>query len=280
MAMRLLNANQIPETPRDIVFRSSRVYAVVFVTACAAACAAMIFFRWPQPRVAYYISAVIVVLLLLLRQFVIARFDPSNWLVRLGDEGLFIHFRSYLNERLPAEDPTAMFLPWQDIRSARLVREHLETKDMDGRTVTQYLKWIELELGIDPAPLVEILNAERARPGVMEKHWYGSSKTLYQDYPVQMPTAPFLRLKWQVVPPASVLLNALRERVPISPEVVVTDDFSNLQALPPEQRKERLRELDKRGETIAAVYMARRLFGCDLTEAMNYVKGLHGGSES
>ena len=175
------------------------------------------------------------------------------------------------------DDRTVMFLPLQEIRSARLVREHLETKDMSGKTVTQYLKWIELELAIDPAPVLEALSTERGRPGVPEKHWYGNSTTIYQDYPVQMPTSPFLRIKWQVAPRASVLLDALRKRVPIAPEVLVTDDFSNIQALPPEQREERLRQLDHRGQTMAAVYMARRIYGFSLGEANDYVKGLKGG---
>ena len=274
--MRLMRATDIPETSRDLVFRSSRLHAVILVLGCVFACAAMIFYGWPHPRLAYYISAVILFFLFLLRRFVTARFHPSNWLVRLGDGGLFIHLRSYLNERMPADDPTVMFLPLQEIRTARLVREHLETKDMSGKTETQYLKWIELELGTDPAPVVDAVYAERGRPGVPEKHWYGSSTTVYQDYPVQIPTPPFLRIKWQVVPRASVLLDALRPRVQIAPEVLVTDDFSNLQALPPEKQEARLRELDQRGQTIAAVYMARRIYGCDLTEANNYVKGLKG----
>src|ERR1700743_1794344 len=117
--MRLMREIEVPEVPRDRVFRASRFYAVLFVLAVFAACAAMILYRWPAPRASYYFSAAIVFFLFLGRRFVIARFHPSNWLVRLSDEGLYIHYRSYLNDRMPSEDPTVVFLSYADIRSAR-----------------------------------------------------------------------------------------------------------------------------------------------------------------
>jgi len=122
MAMGAMPAGEVPTTPCDRIFPSSRLYASMFVLGCIAACAAMIFFQWPRPPAAYVISAVILLVLWLAHRMIAARFHPSNWLVRLGDDGLFIHFRSYLNEHLSAEDPTVVFLPYSDVRSARMVR--------------------------------------------------------------------------------------------------------------------------------------------------------------
>jgi len=269
MAMAPMRAGEVPTMPRDRIFRSSRLYASMFVLGCIAACAAMIFFQWPRPPAAYVISAVILLVLWLAHRMIAARFHPSNWLVRLGDDGLFIHFRSYLNEHLSAEDPTVVFLPYSDVRSARMVRAADE----------QTIRWVELELGIDPAPPVAALATESRRPGVWEKRWYGRSATVYEDYPVRMQTPPFLRVKWQVKPRASVLLDGLRQRVEIAPEVLVSEDFSDLRQLPPEQRERRLRELNERGQTIAAVYMARMLYGCELAEATKLVQGLRKESQ-
>lgn len=276
--MQLMRVADVPQTERDLVFRSSRLYALLFVGACVATCALLTYFHWPQPRLAYIISGIILLLIVLLHRLVTARFHPLNWLVRIGDEGLFIHFRSYLNEGLSADDPTVISLSFREIRSARLVHEHLQTRGTEGGTQTQFLKWIELELAIDAAPLASALATERARPGVMEKRWYGKSSTLYKDYPVLMQTPPFLRIAWRVVPGASVLLNALRNRVEIAPEVTVRENFSNLDAFTPEQQEKRLRELKQRGQTIAAIYLARKLYGCDLTEAKKYIEGLQGES--
>jgi hypothetical protein len=123
---------------------------------------------------------------------------------------------------------------------------------------------------------VDALGTERGRPGATEKHWYGTSASLYLDYPVQMQTPPFLRVRWQVVPRAAVLLDALRPRVEIAPAVKVSEDFSTLQNLPAAEQEKRLRELNQRGQTMAAIYMARRLYGCNLTDATNFVRGLTG----
>jgi hypothetical protein len=278
--MRLMRETEVPETQRDRVFRASRLHDVLFAAACFAACVAVVFYRQPAPRPSYYISAVILILLFLGRRLITARFHPSNWLVRMGDEGLFIHFRSYLNDHLSAEDPTVVFLPYPEIQSARLVREHVETPDPMRNNTTQNrtIRWAEFELAIDPAPLAGALDRESGRPAVAEKRWYGTSATLFRDYPVLMQTPPFLRVKWQVVPRISVFLEALRPHVAIAPEVVLTADFANLQGLTREQQEKRLRELDERGQRIAAVYMARKLYGGDLAQATKFVNGLRGGS--
>jgi len=237
MAMAPMRAGEVPTMPRDRIFRSSRLYASMFVLGCIAACAAMIFFQWHRPPAAHVISAVSLLVLLLAHRMIAARFHPSNWLVRLGDDGLFIHFRSYLNEHLSAEDPTVVFLPYPDVRSARMVRERTKIRDTNHAVTTQTIRWVELELGIDPAPPVAALATESRRPGVWEKRWYGRSATVYEDYPVRMQTPPFLRVKWQVKPRASVLLDGLRQRVEIAPEVLVSEDFSDLRRLPRSSRK-------------------------------------------
>jgi hypothetical protein len=279
MAIRLMREKDVPTTTRDLVFRASRLYAILLVLACLGACAAMIVFDRPRPPFGYYISGVIVVALILMCRLITARFHPSNWLVRTADDGLFIHFRSYLNDRLSAEDPTVVFLAYSDIRSARLVRERLRTLDSDGEK-TETRRLVEFELAIDATPLAAALAAECARPGAPLKRWYGSSTALYRDYPVLMQSPPFLRVAWRAVPSATAFLDGLRQCVEISPPVTVSEDFANLQGLTPEQQEQRLRDLNQRGQTIEAVHLARRLYGMDLTQASKFVKALSAGMRS
>jgi hypothetical protein len=157
----------------------------------------------------YYLAAVILLFLWLMHRFITARFRPSNWLVRMTDLGLFIKFRSYLNYHLPAEDLTVVLLSYQEIRSARLIRERAQVADAQGRTSTQFLRYIELELGGDTGPLANALQTETAERAPNEKHWYGSSSTLYEDHPVRMPSQPFLQLRWQAVPGPKKFLDAI-----------------------------------------------------------------------
>lgn len=277
--MQLMREIEVPVRQGDIVFRASRVHAVLFVVICVCACAAMMYYRWPGPRAAYYVSGVVLFCLWLGRRFVANRFHPSNWLVRATNEGLFLHLRSYLNDRMATGDPTVVFLAYSEMRSARTVREWITTPDLNGRSESQIIHYVELELAGEIQPVADALAEERSRPGVPERHWYGSSTTVFRDYPVSMESPPFLRLRWQVVPRARVLLEKLRPHVEISSPIKLSVNFTNLGGLSRAEQDRRIQELDRRGETIAAVYLARRLHGLDLTGANDYVKGLRGGNQ-
>lgn len=96
-----------------------------------------------------------------------------------------------------------------------------------------------------------------------------------------MQPPPFLRIEWKVAPKASAFLDALRDRVAIAPSVSVPEDFTNLQALPRQHQETRLRELDRRGQTIAGSTSQP----CTWQEGWmlptsNFVASLRGGSQS
>lgn len=278
--MRLMRESEVPTTPRGRVYRASRLYAVLFAAAALALSAALILPRGARHTPMPAFGAFVFLALLVVRRFITARFHPSNWLVRRDDQGMFIHFRSYLNDGMSADDATVVFLGFGEIRSARLVRERLRTPDPETANAytTQTVRWVELELAIDPAPLVDALATECERPGSPVKRWFGKSTTLYRDYPVLMQTPPFLRVKWQAVPRAKVFLAALQPYVEIAAPVRISEDCASLQGLTREQQEQRLRQLNQRGNTIDAVYMARRLYGLDLTQATKFVKELSGVS--
>lgn len=274
--MRLLRLCDADTSLRDRVFYYSRVRALVFAFVALGASAGLLLraasAHW---NAGYYLTAVLLLFVLLLKRFVTARFRPSNWLVRMNDTGLFIQFRSYLNYHLPAEDLTVVCLSYNEIRSARLVRERARVSDSRGRPATQIRHYIELELAGDMQPLAKGLQAELAERAPSEKHWYGSSSTLYEDHPVRMSSPPFLQLRWQVVPRAHKFLDALRPYTTIADPVSTSEDFVHLQALSREEQKKRLRELKERGENIAAIYMARKIYGCGLEQARSIVENLH-----
>jgi hypothetical protein len=155
----------------------------------------------------------------------------------------------------------------------------VKTLDSDGRTHT-VIRYVEFELASDPAPLAAALIAESARRGIPQKRWYGSSTTLYRHYPVRMQSPPFLRIHWHAMPRVSTFLESLPSRVEIAPPVKVSEDFADMESLTSGAQKQRLRELNQRGQTIAAVYLARKLYGLDLTAATKLVRELDGDSHS
>lgn len=273
--MRLLRLSDVETSLRDRVFYYSRIRALIFAFVALGASVALLLravsAHW---HAGYYFAAVILLFLLLLKQFVTARFRPSNWLVRMNETGLFIQFRSYLNYHLPAEDLTVVFLSYGELGSARLVRERARVSDSQGRNATQFRRYIELELVGDIQPLAKALQAELVEKAPTEKHWYGSSSTLYEDHPVSITSPPFLRLRWQVVPRARMFLEALRPYTIIADPISTTEDFVHLQELSREEQNKRLRELKERGETIAAIYMARKIYGCGLEQARAIIEEL------
>jgi len=272
--MRLLRLSDVETSSRDRIFYYSRTHVLLIVFVAVGASAWLLFRAFTMHwKPGYYFAPVILLFLCLMQRLITARFRPSNWLVRMNDSGLFIKFRSYLNYHLPAEDLTVVFVSYQEIRSARLIRERVEVPDAQGHTSTQFLRYIELELGGDTGPLADALQTEIAERAPTEKHWYGSSSTLYEDHPVRMASPSFLQLRWQVVPGPRKFLEAIRPWATIADPVSMSQDFAHLQGLSRDDQQKQLRELAQRGETIAAIYTARKLYRCSLAEARAMVEG-------
>lgn len=275
--MQLLRLQDVEIGSKDRVFRHSRLRALIVWLAGFAATAALFFYAYTDKwRAGYLFGSFLLLFLLLTLRMVTARFHPSNWLVRMNETGIFVQYRSYLNYQLSADDPSVVFLSLGEIGSARLVKERVETPDpaKPGSTQTQYLRHVELEISGDTAPLAEALQAERAEQAPAEKHWYGTSSTLYRDYPAAMSAPTLLRIRWDVVPGAHGFLNALRPYTVIADTVSLKQDFTRLKSLSRDDQQKQLRKLAARGDVITATYTARQLYGGSLGEANAMVKSL------
>jgi hypothetical protein len=278
--MRLLRPSEVELSPNDHVFRHPPMRALIVWLAVFCGAAAMFFYAFAGKwKPGYIFGSAILLFLLPTLRIVTARFHPSNWLVRAIETGIYAKYRSYLNYQLPADEPAVVFISYGEIASTRLVRERVQTPDPshNGATQTHFLRYIELELSGDTAPLANALQIERSEKAPMEKHWYGSGSTLYQDYPVTMTTPPFLRIRWDVVPRASRFLDCLRPYTRIADPVSLTQDFTQLQSISREEQQKQLRDLAARGQLVTAIYIARKLYGSTLVEAKQMVEGLAEG---
>lgn len=276
--MRLLRLQDVEISPSDRIFRHARMRALVIWLAGLAGSLAMFVNAFTGTwKAGYFFGPFLLLFVLFTMGYVTARFHPSNWLVRMNDMGIYVQYRSYLNYDLPPDDPTVVFLAFGEITSAHLLKERVEAPDptKPGSTQTQYLRYIELEISGNTAALVSALSGERGESAPMIKRWYGgSSSTLYQDYPVTITAPPFLRIRWDVVPRAKAFLEALRPYTVLSDTVSLTHDFAHMQSLSREAQQEQLRELAARGQTVTAIYTARKLYGCSLEEAKEMVDSL------
>jgi hypothetical protein len=142
--------------------------------------------------------------------------------------------------------------------------------------MTQYLRYAELELSGDTTALAAALECERSARPSAAKHWYGTSATLYRDYPVTIPEPHRVRIRWNVVPGVHRFLQLLQPSMAIAEPVSLSEDFTRWRALSPEDQQRRLRELVIRGQNVTAIYAARKLYGCSLTEAKRMIDSLSG----
>jgi hypothetical protein len=179
-----------------------------------------------------------------------------------------------LNYALADDDETVVFIGYEEIRSARRVIEHTTFDDAQGHRATKTTRFAELDVTADVTLLEKALSVERARPAPSEKHWYGTSRTLYNDYPVQVEPPSFVRVQWSATPRASKFLEAMKPAVEITPPLSLFDDLTMLAAQTPEQQEQQLLKLDAAGQTVVAIYLARRLYGFDLTTAKTFVDRL------
>lgn len=276
--MQLMRLADVPLDQRHRVFYYSRFRAVAgTMTFCAIAIGVLVFGWVKNVWLAYYVAAVVAICLLIFQRLVTARFLSSNWLIRMTDHGLFVKLRSYLNHRFPEQDPTVLFLPYSEIRSARLVKERRELPDPDdGSRLTKTIKTrrlIEIELAGDSTELGETLADERKR--VFNKpNRGGGGKIRYHHLPVRLASATLLTIEWSVVPRVEKFLDALTRHTLVQSVHNSSKDFVDLQSLTPADQESRLRELAESGDMIEAVAIARRLYSYDLTTAKAFVESL------
>ncbi len=273
-----MRLGDVQSNPRDRVFRYSPGRALFLVFAVILAGGGLVWIgRQQQSSLAYYIAGVLLLGLLLMRRQLFARLRPSNWLVRISDDGLLIQFRSYLNYHFPREDLTVVSIPFREIRSTRLVRERREVPDeIGGESSIRSRRLVELELAGDSAPLAQALKEECGRPAPKEARWYGSTSTRYNHYPVRLASPTCVQLEWRVVPSAKAFLHAVSRHTDVAAPVQVSLGYLDLESLGREEQEKRLLELAETGEKMAAIKLARQIYSYDLKEAKAFVESLLG----
>jgi hypothetical protein len=260
-------------------FYYSRFRAVIgAATLITVAAGVLLWGRFNDVWLAYYVAAVLIIFLLIFQKLITARFRPSNWLLRMTDHGLFIKFRSYLNSHFDDRDLAVVFLPYSEIRSARLVKERQELPDRDQRnqpaTTTRTRRIVELEIAGDSTQLAKAFTAERERLFGKSVIGAGRISTRYQHFPVPLATPALLQIEWGVVPTAQTLLDALTRHTLVQSPAIVSKDLVNLDKLSKAEQEARLVELVESGDMIGAVTLARRLYSYDLTTAKQFVEEL------
>lgn len=279
--IRLFRDSDVPKASAGGTFRYSRGSAALMAALVLGTGVALVAVGRAQGNpFAYYIAALLFAFLWIYEAMLLARFRPTNWLVRVTNRGLYIKFRSYLNHHFPEGDPTAVFIPFREMRLTRVVRELQQVPDTDGRgTMTRRRTVVEIELKDDAPEIEQVLAAERSAEAPKQGRWYGSGAGKYRHYPVRMATPRIIALEWGVVPRAAEFLSVMAVHTPVEASETVRD-YTALGALKQHAQESRLLELTENGRLMDAVRLARSLYGYDLTQATRFIEGLSGRAKA
>ena len=205
------------------------------------------------------------------------RFGPANWLVRVQTHGLLLKYRSYLNPRLSAQDPVAVWIPFFEVAWIRgnHLQETLPGHDK-GEEELRRLTFAEIKLrsNVDPAPLQTRLSEERKIWGPPEKTWYGSRKGVTRHYPVSLSPEGLLRISWQVHPGLNDFLSEVKFSAVVTEDVKTETSYRDVLEAASKEQEDLILDLLARGDRLGAARVAQRLYGYDTTRAMAFLKEL------
>ena len=277
--MQLLHERDLPCSDHDIVCRYSCTRGAFAFALLFAGCVALAVVGVRRHTFLLELAAVFLAGGEYLgRRFLTARFRPSNWLVRANDNGLYVKFRSYLNYHFPAENLTVAFIPYREIAAARSIREQRSVLDFNGGRSVQTRRLVELELSGDATALRGAIAEENARPAPNEKRWYGKSSVRFEHEPVAFTEPASLKLLWECVPAADRFLEMLGKHVSIRESIGTVLTYEDVASLSRPAQEQRLAELARSGQALAAIMIARRLYAFDLAQAREFVESLRRGT--
>jgi len=282
--MQLYRERDVPANDHERVFRYSRtsatvVYALLFGGAIA------LFANGVRQRIPplEFFGLLLAVGVFLAKRFLVARFRPSNWLVRATDGGVYVKFRSYLNYHFSADDITVAFIPYREITAARVVRETVEKLDLSPRidgsrsnrsASYQQRKTAELELSCDTTALAAALLEEDARPGPTEKRWYGSTSTRANHHPVMLEKSTRLRIVWECVPRIGRFIAALSSHVKVDATGIRIWSNEAIQELDRPALERQIAELARAGKMREARLQTRLHFAYDNAQTQQFIEQL------
>lgn len=277
--MKFVRASEVAEERPLAVFGHGRIgpsLAVLFVTAFSLGA------LWFAPRVLEDLIELPVGLEILAFPFAIvmglawvlicfgfvaawrAAIRPSNWVMKVAYDGIWVNVRSYLNAHFDESVPTVAWIPWSSIAKATPYSE-CTTGGGSIEKAHTVQQWIDLELkDEDTTELARLCSTERTRPAPERKFLFVRSRTRFSDEPVTVPRSGIVRIQ-RVDKRMSA---ALAEHVQVANEVQAALDLDSADL------DTTVRALCRRGERIAAVALVRRTRRLSLAEAREYVDSL------
>ncbi|MBI5433762.1 MAG: hypothetical protein HZA52_13100 [Planctomycetes bacterium] len=281
--MRLLQPDQVASDAVERTFRHSPIGALVMSAFFTAPLIAIVW-NWASfahaasevPWPAWLLLGPLALLAIAIewlclsasREVVHTAFLPSNWLVKTTRDGLYLQLRSYQNHHFALDAPTIAYFAFDELAGVRLVKETYDaaTRNDRGRTTR---KWIELAFANgDTRELEAWLAAEAKRPAPETRTLGLRARTRFGHHPAVVPRAGVLYVEAL----GGGMLAALAEHVRRAETTAVRLDADDQRPL-----EARIGELVARGDTFAAIALARAERELSLTDAHSLIERVRAG---
>ena len=270
--MRLYRQAEVPEDEQALLCRQSRLWGIVRLIVVPGFVAIFPFFGWKldEPWLLWIGIALTAFVVVGALQELAAIFRPTNWLLRIGSDGMWINLHSYRDRDIVADTPSVVHLSYEEIASVGRHTESYSTRSKPASDApTEWRdEFLEIELAHDQttelkAALNDLLfpNASVQSTSPMWLH--------RRVLPVWYVNPSLIRIAWlsghgpAIAPPLARVLSRLESYVRVAPPTRrVRPDWTKLT---PEEAIELARELvHMHGETAAASAILSR--GCGISQ--------------
>ncbi len=279
--MKLYSLQDNPACTGNVqICRYPAVTSLIWAVVCAAAAGGCFWLAeqggyfqhgWTIPSgLLKYLGGLLVVGLLIAIWHLNKTRSPENWLLIIGDDGILVKFRSYLNSHFAKTDPVVVELRWMDIAWCRQTKETIVSPGSDVDTTrTTFYTYLDLKLRADELELLRTaMQTERNH-----KASTSGNSSVHHHHPVMLTENGILRLDWgRIYPRLGGVLKKLATKIPVESSVKLKP--GDLSRLDGQDLEDLILNLAQKGETIQAVKMVRLKYDKSLTEAKEFVDEL------
>ena len=200
---------------------------------------------------------------------------PTNWVMRLAPNGIYLRYRSYLNGDFPGE-PVAAFIPSGAIAWTGPVIEKGSRIDSDGDRVAVTHRRLEIKLrdpGLDDLKQQIAHERKRRIPSRF------GSKGVFRHYPVRVVGDDVIQIDWRDAqtstrPGLKAAAAILARRYPS--REAEHRERPDADGLDRRGQENQIIALVEAGDIIQAVKLTKRLYGLSTTDARAFIDDLTG----
>lgn len=275
-APRLLSRHEARPDPGDVLVRPRSsgylVWGVLFL-----ALAGWLGWLGYEGRMRWWLAALLGVLSVLIGSGSIQTWTKTlrrdNWLMAVGGVRVLIRFRSFLHDHFPAADPQVVELPLEHVVSVRQTRQKVTRPATKQSGVHhRHLTFLDIRTrGLNLSPLWNALARERTVRHLGNRRDHD---------PVLLVGDGIIRVEmvsgWAIARPRIDAVLRLLGRHAVVEEGASEEVFegTGLPVASLQEHEAAVQDLARSGEVLAAVQLARTLYGDSLVEAKAHVERL------